>query len=138
MVPYLTENLLSFEDRSAWRQWLTDHGETEMEVWIVHYKKHTGIPSVTYNEAVEEALCFGWIDSLIKRIDDTTYKQKFTPRLKKSRWSEKNKRLARILLSEGRMTSRGLESITSWINDIPVNKKVRKPAGIPAGPGNKQ
>jgi|WetSurMetagenome_2_1015567.scaffolds.fasta_scaffold211274_2 uncharacterized protein YdeI (YjbR/CyaY-like superfamily) len=120
----LNFNALSFNDRSAWRKWLAENGETEKEIWLIYYKKHTGVQSVTYHEALEEALCYGWIDSLVKSIDESTYKQKYTPRLKNSRWSERNKKIVTHLLAEGRMTEQGLESIKGWINETSDNLPV--------------
>ena len=78
-------------DRAAWRAWLAANGQAEREIWLIFYKKHTGTPCVSYDEAVEEALCFGWIDGLIKRLDDDRYAQRFTPRKPGSSWSESNK-----------------------------------------------
>ena len=73
--------------RTAWRAWLQKHHASSPGVWLVYAKKHTGLPSLTYNDAVEEALCFGWIDSLMHPVDDTFFKQLFTPRKPKSAWS---------------------------------------------------
>jgi uncharacterized protein YdeI (YjbR/CyaY-like superfamily) len=80
-------------------------------VWVVFAKKHTGIPSLTYDEAVEEALCFGWIDAVRHPIDDTFYKQWFTPRRPKSIWSKPNKVRAARLIEAGLMTAAGLAMI---------------------------
>jgi uncharacterized protein YdeI (YjbR/CyaY-like superfamily) len=63
-----------------WRKWLVEHHDSESEVWLVFHKRHTGRESIVYEDAVDEALCFGWIDSLIKRLDDDRYARKFTPR----------------------------------------------------------
>ena len=95
-------------DREAWRAWLKENHDKEKEVWLIFYKKHTGKPRVAYNDAVEEALCFGWIDSIVKRIDEETYAQKFTPRKAESKWSEHNKRRVEKMIKEGRMTEIGL------------------------------
>ncbi|NIO38118.1 hypothetical protein GTO27_10515 [Candidatus Bathyarchaeota archaeon] len=94
-------------NRDDWREWLRKNHETEKEVWLIYYKKHTGRPSIPYGDSVEEALCFGWIDSTIKRIDDEMYTRKFTPRKAKSRWSEANKRRARKMKKEGKMAEAG-------------------------------
>jgi uncharacterized protein YdeI (YjbR/CyaY-like superfamily) len=83
--------------------------ESEQVVWLIHYKKHTGKPSLPYNDAVEEALCFGWIDSLVRRIDEERYMQKYTPRKKKSTWSKHNVRRVEKMIAEGKMKSRGME-----------------------------
>jgi uncharacterized protein YdeI (YjbR/CyaY-like superfamily) len=78
---------------------------------LVYYKKHTGKPRVSYNEAVEEALCFGWIDSTVKRIDDDRYMQKFTPRKKDSGWSELNKKRVEKLTRLNKMEAAGLNAV---------------------------
>jgi uncharacterized protein YdeI (YjbR/CyaY-like superfamily) len=97
--------------REKWRAWLAKHYQSETEVWLIFYKKHTGRPRISYNHAVEEALCFGWIDSIVKRIDDEKFAQKFTPRRDSSRWSALNKRRLRTLIREGRMTEAGLAKV---------------------------
>jgi uncharacterized protein YdeI (YjbR/CyaY-like superfamily) len=99
--------------REEWRAWLTKHHQSEAEVWLVFYKKHTGRPRIAYDHAVEEALCFGWIDSIVKGMDDEKFAQKFTPRRDVSRWSELNKRRLRELIREGRMTEGGLAKVDS-------------------------
>jgi uncharacterized protein YdeI (YjbR/CyaY-like superfamily) len=93
--------------RKAWRAWLTKHHVASPGVWLVYAKKHSGIPSLTYNDAVEEALCFGWIDSKINPIDDDLYMQVFTPRKSKSAWSESNKARVERLMAAGLMTPAG-------------------------------
>ena len=98
-------------NREEWRAWLTKHYQSETEVWLIYYKKHTGRPRISYDHAVEEALCFGWIDSIVKRIDDQKFAQKFTPRTDSTKWSELNKRRLRKLIREGRMTEAGLAKI---------------------------
>ena len=85
-------NRLRVTDRARWRAWLEENHSSETEVWVVFYKKHTGEPSIAYDEAVEEALCFGWIDGVIQRIDDDRYGRRFTPRRDGSSWSAINKR----------------------------------------------
>jgi uncharacterized protein YdeI (YjbR/CyaY-like superfamily) len=97
--------------RDAWRTWLTTHHESESEVWLIYYKQQSGRPRIPYDDAVEEALCFGWIDSIVKRIDDEKFAQKFTPRRNTSKWSELNKRRLRKLIRDGRMTDAGLARI---------------------------
>ncbi|TAL69907.1 MAG: hypothetical protein EPN82_04625 [Bacteroidetes bacterium] len=95
--------------RNEWRKWLEKNHKKEKEIWLVFYKKHTGKPRVSYDDAVEEALCFGWIDSTVKRIDDEKYCQKFTPRNQKSGWSELNIMRVNKLNKEGKMTDAGME-----------------------------
>jgi uncharacterized protein YdeI (YjbR/CyaY-like superfamily) len=97
--------------RDAWRAWLAKHHASEKEIWFVLYKKHTGKERVSYDDAVEEALCFGWIDGLTKRIDDETYAVRFSPRKRGSIWSESNKRRVAKMIAQGRMTPIGLAKI---------------------------
>ena len=104
-------NELYTADRDDWRAWLRKNYEVEREVWLIYYKVHTNKTSIPYADSVEEALCFGWIDSTIKRIDDEKYARKFTPRTTKSRWSELNKKRARKMIKQGRMTEAGLTKI---------------------------
>ena len=80
------------------------------EVWLVYYKKHTGKPSISYIESVKEAICFGWIDGLKKRLDDERYMHRFTPRRPGSKWSPTNIKLAKELIESGLMTDAGLEA----------------------------
>jgi uncharacterized protein YdeI (YjbR/CyaY-like superfamily) len=96
-------------DRSEWREWLEKNHAKESVIWLIHYKKHTGKPSLAYNEAVEEALCWGWIDSLIRRLDEDRYMQKYTPRKPKSTWSKHNVRRVKKMIAEGKMKPSGLE-----------------------------
>jgi len=96
------------ETSEDWRRWLEANHASERAAWLVFHKKHTGVPSPTYDESVEEALCFGWIDGIIKRLDDRCYARKFTPRTRRSAWSGLNKRRATKLIEEGRMTEVGL------------------------------
>jgi uncharacterized protein YdeI (YjbR/CyaY-like superfamily) len=98
-------------DREQWRDWLTEHQGGEAGIWLIFYKKETRKPTISYEEAVEEALCFGWIDSIIKKIDDERYVRKFTPRKDKSTWSALNRKRANKMIKEGRMTDVGLAKI---------------------------
>jgi len=95
-------------DLAEWREWLARHHDSESEVWLVFYKRHTGRPSVSYEDSVDEALCFGWIDSLIKRLDDNRYARKFTPRKPDSRWSTANRKRYAQLQASGRLTPAGI------------------------------
>jgi uncharacterized protein YdeI (YjbR/CyaY-like superfamily) len=100
-----------FITRDDWRAWLADNHATAREAWLVFYRKHTGKPGISYEETVEEALCFGWIDGVMHRIDDEKYALRFSPRKKGSVWSETNKRRVRKLIKQGRMTEAGLTKI---------------------------
>jgi len=95
-------------DRAAWRAWLGAHHAHRRDVWLVFFKKSTGRPTVSYEEAVEEALCFGWIDSVIRRVDEDRYAQRFSPRKDDTCWSAKNIARARKMIGEGLMTEAGL------------------------------
>jgi uncharacterized protein YdeI (YjbR/CyaY-like superfamily) len=104
-------NLLYVSNRKDWRKWLEENHNTEKEIWLVYYKKHTGKDRVPYEDAVEEALCFGWIDSIIRRLDDERFAQKFTPRKNTSQWSESNKKRIVKLEKLGVMTAEGLNKV---------------------------
>ena len=99
------------KDRKTWRKWLSKHHASAPGVWLVYYKKPTGKPSTPYAEAVEEALCFGWIDSTMRPLDEERYMQLFTPRKPKSEWSKLNKQRVEKLIEQGLMTPAGLEKI---------------------------
>jgi uncharacterized protein YdeI (YjbR/CyaY-like superfamily) len=98
--------------RSEWRLWLSKHHNKEKEIWLIYYKKSSGKPRISYNDAVDEALCFGWIDSTVKSIDEEKYAQRFTPRRKGSILSQMNTERVRKLILEKRMTQYGLNSIS--------------------------
>ena len=106
------KNLLALADSASWRTWLEAHYASESEAWLVYYKKTAGQPSIDYESSVEEALCYGWIDSIIQKIDEASYARKFTPRTNIVKWSESNKRRVRKLTAEGRMTPAGMEKVT--------------------------
>jgi uncharacterized protein YdeI (YjbR/CyaY-like superfamily) len=97
--------------RREWRAWLKKHHASAQGVWVVYAKKHTAIPSLTWQEGVEEALCFGWIDSVRHPVDDTYFKQLYTPRKPKSTWSAINKASVDRLIAAGLMTAAGLAAI---------------------------
>ena len=103
--------VLEVKNRSQWRRWLEKNHRTSSEIWLVYYRKQSGKSRIPYNDAVEEALCFGWIDSIIKVLDENRTVQRFSPRRKKSQLSELNKERVRRLIKEGKMTPYGLESI---------------------------
>ena len=103
-----TADSIYLATRQEWRDWLARNHDKESVIWLIYYKKHTGKPSLPYNDAVEEALCFGWIDSLVKRLDKERYMQKFTPRKPKSTWSNANVTRVKNLIREGKMTKKGL------------------------------
>ncbi len=98
-------------NRDDWRAWLEKHHAIEKEIWLVLYKKHVRQPHLTYNDAVEEALCFGWIDNIGKRIDDEKFVLRFSPRKRGSIWAESNKRRVAKLIKQKLMTAAGLAAI---------------------------
>ena len=94
-------NTLYVTDRKTWRQWLHGNYKTAVEIWLIYPRKHTGLPRIPYKDAVEEALCFGWIDSITRTIDEERYSQRFTPRKRRSSYSQTNKeRLRRLIAQE--------------------------------------
>ncbi len=109
------DKTLCVTGREEWRAWLEKNFETETAVWLIYYKKHTGKPTISYDAAVEEALCFGWIDSTVRRIDDERYMQRFTPRKDTSNWSEPNKKRIAKLIKEGRMTAAGFAKMSAEV-----------------------
>ena len=106
-VPSRSPNTVEAKTAAQWRAWLNRHHNSEREVWLIFCKLHTGLACVSYEDAVDEALCFGWIDSLIKRLDDARYARKFTPRKPDSRWSTANRRRYARLQAEGRLMPSG-------------------------------
>ncbi len=104
-------------DRKAWREWLEKSHRTSPGIWLVYYKVKRSKPSVRYSEAVKEALCFGWIDSKVKSLDEDRYQQVFTPRKPKSVWSKLNKQYIEELIEQGLMTEAGLEKIEAAKQD---------------------
>ena len=115
-----TLRTLDIRTRSQWRTWLRAHHRSESDVWLVFYKRHTAQESISYDDAIEEALCFGWIDSLIRRLDDDRYARKFTPRTPDSRWSTVNRQRYADLKARGLLAAAGLERApTSRSGDAP-------------------
>jgi uncharacterized protein YdeI (YjbR/CyaY-like superfamily) len=113
-------------NRNEWRAWLEKRHETETDVWLIYYKKASALPRVPYDDAVEEALCFGWVDSLVKRLDDEKFAQKFTPRKDQQKWSEHNKKRARAMIEQGKMTDAGLAVIGKGVLDSSRDPSARK------------
>lgn len=108
----MNENpVLYFEDRNQWRKWLEINHKKFKEAWLIHYKKPSSKKTISHFDAVEEALCFGWIDSKLKKIDEEKFILKYSPRKQKSVWSKINKEKAEELITSGKMTQAGLEKI---------------------------
>lgn len=128
------ENEFYATNRQEWRNWLKKNYKKEKEVWLIYYKRYTGKPRVAYNDAVEEALCFGWIDSNIQKIDEEKYAQKFTPRNSKSKWSKLNITRMKKLIENGSMTKEGLNKINPELltkKNITREKPIKKKLLIP-------
>jgi len=102
---------LFISKREDWRLWLQENHNTEKEIWLIHYRKGTVKASLQYGDAVEEALWFGWIDGILKKRDEESYVVRYSPRTKKSIWSETNKKRVRKLIKQGRMTEAGMAKI---------------------------
>jgi len=118
-------------DRASWREWLAEHGMIETEVWLVYYKAGSGKASISYEDSLEEALCFGWVDSLIQKIDGEKYARKFTPRKAGSNWSELNKHLVAKLVKEGRMTEAGMAKVEFSLEEAASARPKRPELPLP-------
>lgn len=105
------ERAIYFKTKEDWREWLSKNFKKEKKVWIGYFKKGSGKAGMTYNEGLEEALCFGWIDGLLHKIDEERYILRYTPRNKKSIWSKINKEKALRLIKERKMTEAGFKTI---------------------------
>lgn len=121
---------LYLKERKSLRIWLKKNHKTEKEIWLIFYKKDSGKPRIPYYAAVEEALCFGWIDSIMKKIDDESFAQRFSPRQKNSQLSELNKERVKRLIKQKKMTSAGLRAIEHAFNETYLNEKFKVPADI--------
>lgn len=106
----MAENLIELDVRTRveWRRWLEKHHASSPGIWLLRYKKHTGVKSMPYEDLVCEALCFGWVDSLIKRLDDNHYAIKVTPRQPTSKWSDPNRKRWKELKAAGLLAAAGV------------------------------
>lgn len=104
-------NTLTAETLSQWRLWLEENHRNAVEIWLVFWKRHTGRNCIEYDEAVSEALCYGWIDGLVKPLDEDSYMRRFSPRRAKSPWSPLNRERALEMIREGRMTDAGMDAV---------------------------
>ncbi len=118
-------------DRADWWAWLAQNHASQAEVWLIYYKAGAGQPNVTYEESVEEALCFGWVDSIIQKIDEEKYARKFTPRKAGSRWSDLNRHRVAKLVREGRMTAVGLAKVDFSMPDADTPRPSRSDLPLP-------
>jgi uncharacterized protein YdeI (YjbR/CyaY-like superfamily) len=101
------------KNRKEWRRWLEKYHDSRDEIWLILYKKDSGMHGIKREEALQEALCFGWIDSVQKKHDDNSSVQRFSPRRPKSNWSPTNRLLAKRLIAHGLMTEAGMKSLPS-------------------------
>jgi uncharacterized protein YdeI (YjbR/CyaY-like superfamily) len=123
---------LRVQTPAQWRGWLAKHHASEPEVWLIFHKRDTGTASIAYKDALDEALCFGWVDSLVKRLDDRRYARKFTPRRTDSRWSAVNRKRYAELKAEGRLKPPGIERSPTRRGYGPRSPRLELPAKLPA------
>jgi uncharacterized protein YdeI (YjbR/CyaY-like superfamily) len=114
-----------------WRKWLDEHHDSESEVWLIFHKLHTGVASIAYLDALDEALCFGWVDSLVKRLDNSRYARKFTPRKADSRWSAVNRKRYAALKASGRLKPSGINRAPTDRSYGPRPPRFQMPATVP-------
>ena len=119
---------LRFDGYKSFREWLVEHQDTSTGIWLLLAKKGSGLTTVTYAEALDAALEFGWIDGQAKGIDDATYMQRFTPRRPQSPWSSRNRVFAETMIAEGRMAPRGLAEVERARNDGRWDRAYDEPA----------
>jgi uncharacterized protein YdeI (YjbR/CyaY-like superfamily) len=110
-VPAAELETRAFASAAEWEAWLREHHDSAPGIWIRFAKKGSGVPSVTYLEALHAALCFGWIDGQARSVDDASYVQRFTPRRARSIWSKRNREFATALIEAGRMQPAGLREV---------------------------
>ena len=115
--PIPESKLLHVTERKQWRGWLKKNYKSKDEIWLVYAKKHTGESRISYNDAVEEALCFGWIDSIVKTLDDDHFTQRFSVRKSNSSYSQPNRERLRLLVDEGRIMPEVLETLPNLSED---------------------
>ncbi len=112
--------------RRAWRLWLAKHHASEKEIWLIYYYKASGKPRIPYNDAVEEALCFGWIDSQQKSVDSQRFAQRFSPRRPGTKWSPMNIERLKRLIRQKKVTKSGLEAATDALKALRHQGKGKK------------
>ena len=109
--------LLYVTNPREWRDWLKKHYKSDKEVWLVYYKKHTGKPRIFYNDAVEEALCFGWIDSIVKGIDEDRFAQRFSVRNPRTPYSQANKERLMEMVKQGKVVDEVLATLVNLADE---------------------
>ena len=123
---------LYVRDRAEWRRWLARHAKREKEIWLVYPKKASGKTRISYNDAVDEALCFGWIDSINKALGKDRYAQRFTPRRPNSKLSAMNRERALRLVAAGRMTKAGQRALGDQLKARPLRMRADVRAALRA------
>ncbi|MCK4991241.1 MAG: hypothetical protein KAS29_12170, partial [Bacteroidales bacterium] len=126
---------LRFSDRNAWKDWLSKNYDRKEVAWLVFRKKGTTKVTFDYEGALEEALCYGWIDSLIRGMDEKEYMRKFTPRKNNSVWSDSNKRRVEMLIKAGRMAKPGMEKVRAAQKNGQWDKEAQRPEVNEETPG---
>lgn len=125
------DETLYVTNRKDWRTWLEKNYDKKKGIWLLYYKKHTNKPTIPYDDAVEEALCFGWIDSTVKRIDDEKHVQHYTPRKLRSIWSQNNIARVKKMIKQGKMKKEGLEKyeygMKNKLEAPPTDKDIKVP-----------
>jgi len=115
-----------------WRHWLTKNHASVSEIWLIFYKRHTGVASIAYADALDESLCYGWVDSLVKRLDDQRYAIKFTPRRADSRWSGANRKRYAELSEDGRLKPAGMKRPPTDRTYGPRPARLEMPSTLPS------
>ncbi len=126
----MTEEKLYLTNREDWRAWLEKNHAKKKEVWLVYYKKATKKPTIPYDDAVEEALCFGWIDGKVRRIDDEKHMQRYTPRNPRSIWAQSNVRRVKKMIKAGKMTEAGMEKFRKRKPELVERKEYPAPKDL--------
>jgi uncharacterized protein YdeI (YjbR/CyaY-like superfamily) len=120
-----------FKDRNSWRNWLKDNHIKENKIAVIRYKKHTNTPSPTHQELMHEAICFGWIDTTVKRLDKNRYLINFSKRSKNSRWSDNTLSYAREMIKQGKMSEEGLNYYHQGLKRPSLDSDVSKNPTMP-------
>lgn len=129
-MPISDYPILSFDSIEKWEEWFAKNHETAQGVWLKFFKKNSGMQTITYDEALDVALCYGWIDSQLKPFDEKAYLQKFTPRRSKSMWSKRNIEHIERLMKEGRMKPAGLKQFEEAKHDGRMDAAYDKPSDM--------
>lgn len=126
----LKDPIISFNSKREWDVWLGKHYSSSNAVWVRFYKKYSGKQTFTYDEALESALCYGWIDGIVNKYDDESYIQRFTPRRSKSIWSKRNVEIVTRLMNEGKMMPSGIAQVEAAKEDGRWENAYASPANI--------